>query len=443
MECFAWGQTGRRTARRRVKPGRLSLTDILHEAPRVLQLVSADDKKALSAVCKSIRRLVHAFASSITLQQDDTLQHLLDTAVGPHLCKLDLHGIKLSATAVSGLTSTPWPALTSLTLCNCGLNSSIISKLAAGKCWPVLQHLSLRHNKLSTAAVKAMAGNNWPLLRHLDLSSNKLTTIAISQLTQLRWSSFEALDLSKNPHLDSNAIRKLSSGPWPLLKGLDVGGTFGLSFFAQVTASSWPLLENIHINCTYCAPQAVSFAGCWQNVKNLKIITRLPTPLGSFGSFSMPALSGLIEADWTNLQTLNLSFSNLGRSGIMQLSNGRWPLLRKLDISGMCHPSLLTHDEYADFAQGSWPQLMHLSLAHNELNDECAVQLIDGDWPLLATIDLSYNEIGADGGTGLAVANWPHLEHLCLYGNKPECCGCFVARHIQMPHHVAPQFTPC
>lgn len=71
------------------------------------------------------------------------------------------------------------------------------------------------------------------------------------------------------------------------------------------------------------------------------------------------------------------------------------------------------------------------------------VQLIRGDWPLLATIDLSYNYIGADGGAQLAVADWPHLEHLCLHANKPEYCGCIVARHTQMTTHVDPEFALC
>ena len=51
----------------------LSLTDILHKAPRVLELVSPHDKKALLAVCMTIRQSVHAFARSISLQEDDTL----------------------------------------------------------------------------------------------------------------------------------------------------------------------------------------------------------------------------------------------------------------------------------------------------------------------------------------------------------------------------------
>ena len=239
MECFAWGQTGQCTTGRHVKQGRLSLTDALHEAPRMLQLVSPNDKKALLAVCRSMRHLIHSCASSIMLQEDDSLQHLLNTAVGPHFHQLAVRGIPLTATAVPGLTSAPWSAFTSLTLCNCGMNRSTISKLAAGH-WPALQHLSLCNNKLDTAAVKAMAGSDWPLLRHLDLSSNRLTATSISQLTQLRWSNVEILNLINNPYLESNAIQKLSSGSWPRLKGLAVSGTFKLGVFVQVAASSWP-----------------------------------------------------------------------------------------------------------------------------------------------------------------------------------------------------------
>ena len=439
MASFAWGQTGQCTTKRHVTQGCTSLADVLHEAPRILQLVSPDDKKALLAVCKAIRQLVHAFASSITLREDDSLQNLLNTAVGPHLHQLALRGIQLTATAVPGLASTPWFALTHLTLCNCGLNGATISKLAAGH-WPALQHLSLCNNQLNTAAVAAMANSNWPLLRHLDLSSNRLTARSISKLTQLRWSNVETLDLINNPYLESNAIRKLSSGAWPRLRALAVSGTFKLGLFVQVAASSWPLLETIQINCNYSAPQAGSFAGCWRNVKNLQITTRFPSILGTL---TTPQSSWLTEAAWTNLRTLDLSYSDLGRSGIMHLAQGPWPLLSKLDLSRLQRAYVLTPTEYANFASlSNWPKLTYLSLAHNGMDDECAVQLHNGDWPLLTTLDLSYNDISAEG-TGLAEADWPYLEHLCLYGNRPECCGCTLARHVQMPIHVAPKFTRC
>ena len=227
-----------------------------------------------------------------------------------------------------------------------------------------------------------MAGSNWPLLQHLDLSSNRLTASVISQLTQLRWSNVETLDLINNPYLGPNAVQELSSGSWPRLKGLAVSGAFKLGLLVQLAASSWPLLETIQINCNYSAPQAGSFAGCWQNIKNLQITFRFPSILGS---------SWLIEAAWPNLHTLDLSYSNLGRSGMMHLAQGRSPLLSKLDISRLQQSYVLTPFEYANFASlASWPKLTCLGLAHNAMYDECVAQLICGDWPLLTTSDLSY-----------------------------------------------------
>ena len=178
MECFAWGQTGRRTQRCSAHQGCLSLTDILHEAPRVLQLVSSDDKKALLAVCKSVQRLVHAFASSVTLQEDDSLERLLDTAVGPHLQQLRMSDIKLMPISVSGLNIAPWSALTSLTLSNCRLsncrlNSSTIRQLAACKCWPELQLLSVRNNKLCSAAQRNTEAGVWVMAFSEGLSCRR------------------------------------------------------------------------------------------------------------------------------------------------------------------------------------------------------------------------------------------------------------------------------
>ncbi|KAL3135729.1 hypothetical protein ABBQ38_006197 [Trebouxia sp. C0009 RCD-2024] len=81
----AWKQTGHCSPRRRINPDswqdypQLSqFVDVLHAAPRLLELISPNDKKTLLALCTSTRRLVHAFASKVSLQEDGTLQHLLD-----------------------------------------------------------------------------------------------------------------------------------------------------------------------------------------------------------------------------------------------------------------------------------------------------------------------------------------------------------------------------
>ena len=123
-----------------------------------------------------------------------------------------------------------------------------------------------------------MAGSNWPPLRHLDLSCNNLTASAISQLTQLRWSSIEVLDLSNIPYLDPNAIQKLSSGAWPLLRALAIGGTFGLGFFAQVTASSWPCLETIQVSARH-KPSALQAVGGHQEPADHHISSFTAGPL--------------------------------------------------------------------------------------------------------------------------------------------------------------------
>ena len=141
----------------------------------------------------------------------------------------------------------------------------------------------------------------------------------------------------------------MEAGSWPLLKCLSISGDFGLKLFVQLAASSWPLLETIQTSCNYCAPQAISLAGCWRNVKNLQIMTCDPS---QFGSFSMPAVSGLTDTEWTNLQALDLCYSDLGPSGFTQLAQGQWPLLGKLNLS-QSQRYVFTPLDYANFAMGS------------------------------------------------------------------------------------------
>ncbi|KAL3158895.1 hypothetical protein ABBQ32_011610 [Trebouxia sp. C0010 RCD-2024] len=229
-ECCSWDRTGHRSPRRAWKhtghrsprrcinqdswqdyPQLSQFVNVLHAAPRLLELISPNDKKTLMALCTSTRRLVHAYASKVSLQEDGALQHLLDTAAWPRLQVLEVQDFRLPVTAVPGLTRAPWAALlTSLTLSNCRLNSSTISQLAAGN-WPMLQHLSFRNNRLGKTGIKAMAGGNWPRLEHLDLSSNRLNAGAITQLTQYAW-TWRLLDLEVHDNPDMS----LQSRSWHL-----------------------------------------------------------------------------------------------------------------------------------------------------------------------------------------------------------------------------------
>ena len=134
----------------------------------------------------------------------------------------------------------------------------------------------------------------------------------------------------------------------------------------------------------------------------------------------MPALSELIQLPWHNLQSLDLSRSNLGGDGLRQLAGGQWPLLSKLDVSCEISAQHFTSATsiYARLAQGSWPRLRYLSLAGHGMNDDCAAELVNADWPKLQTLDLSYNRITCDGRARLTLGNWPGLQNLWTF-SKP------------------------
>ncbi|KAL3135730.1 hypothetical protein ABBQ38_006198 [Trebouxia sp. C0009 RCD-2024] len=271
-----------------------------------------------------------------------------------------------------------------------------------------------------------MAGGNWPRLEHLDLSSNRLNAGAITQLTQYAW-TWRLLDLEvhDNPDMDVIAVQKLASGRLLFLRGLGISGGFMLNWFIEEVASAWTRLQSVYLDCDYCPAHDISFAGVWPKLKNLQIKTREPSRRGILAK---PVRLELSEAEWPNLQSLDLSYSHLDSAGFSQLALGEWPLLSRLDVSHLpFSEDKFKPEHYAVFALGSWPRLTDLCLSHNGMDDECAAKLISADWPKLRILDLSYNDIGATGSASVAQGKWPDMEHLCLHGNNLECmCPCCI-----------------
>ena len=111
------------------------------------------------------------------------MQHLLGTAVGPHLLQLRLHGIKLTGTVALGMHRTPWSVLTKLTLCNC---------------WPKLTYLSLADNGMNGDCAIQLISGDWPLLATVDLSYNGIGADGSARLAAADWPHLEHLCLCRN-----------------------------------------------------------------------------------------------------------------------------------------------------------------------------------------------------------------------------------------------------
>ena len=139
-------------------------------------------------------------------------------------------------------------------------------------------------------------------------------------------------------------------------------------------------------------------------------------------------MSRLIQADCTNLQSLDLSCSDLAGQGMMQLAVGQCPLLNKLDTGHMQKLYTLTRLIDASFARGSWPQLTYLSLANNQMGNACTAELVNANWPKLQTLDLHNDETSDCGCDCLDLGNWPDLQSLCIEEPERERPRCTYKR---------------
>ena len=126
-------------------------------------------------------------------------------------------------------------------------------------------------------------------------------------------------------------------------------------------------------------------------------------------------LSRLYQPQWTQMQHLVLSNSQLGASGIAQLTALSWPKLRTLRLTG----NNLGTAEIAQLAQGAWPELRELDLSRDLLDAAATAQLVLGAWPLLKRLHLDCNpDLDAAAINQLADAFWPCLTYLSLFAIK-------------------------
>ena len=152
------------------------LTDVLHTAPRLLQLLDSRSLAAFASCNKHLRSLVHHHVTKISIVEHSG------------------YGLQYQITVLERFTNGGWPQLQSLNLkFRARLEPAAIRQLAKGN-WPKLVSLDLSRNSLNAGAIAALIAGNWPALKSLNLSHNKLDATALQWLAEPQW-PLESLDL--------------------------------------------------------------------------------------------------------------------------------------------------------------------------------------------------------------------------------------------------------
>lgn len=329
--------------------------EVLHEAPRLLELLPPATLKTLSATCRSLRTSFCARVSVITLSEPaDTPKLCCKT--WPRLTMVTCtHGLNLYYLKLRDMLSAEWECMVEVELAvwSCGgqstprtTHSSAVLVRARQQLHTLLNHVSRQHH----AALSAFADMNRP--------SGSLTL--------------------QGPLVGCSVVQSLTLDCWPLLKFLKVvnSANLGLGSMPHLRKLLPSLTLSVILNCGLDASDVLQLATGWPQTQELILYNN---------QLDASSISAIAHAKWPSLSRLDLCSNTLGCAGMQHLVSCSWPSLRVLGLTCTCldAPSLQC------LAQGQWPALQRLNLSGNSIDATGISFLVQGSWPLLEVLSLS------------------------------------------------------
>lgn len=404
--------------------------DIIHQAPRLLELLAADSLKALAATSRNLREVVHCQVTVISLKHEEDIAWLIKGS-WPHLSMVILHDQEYAYSRFSALLSHKWRlrARVNLSLRSFGAVDVVLlieplqhpqlrasdsyqlfvkplKRLLHGE-WSRLKRLDVSDIKpgaLGAAVLAELNQGDWPLLSSLELNDNQLDAKSISELIKGNWTALESLDLSSNK-LDTEAMEQLVKGNWPALKylWLSINPLLDGTAISQLSRAKWPQLHDLSLSYTRVT------------VEMMEQLVKLPLPklrtLSLSGSgLDEAVVAVLSKGQWPALRSLRLTENDISATAMAHLAGAHFPMLRLLDLSS----SRLDTVAVQWLVQGHFPMLEDLDLSYNKLDDGAIRCLVSGQWLSLTNLSLNQNQFGVQGVQELTKGEWPMLRFLCL-----------------------------
>jgi len=341
-------------------PNCVSLSDLLHEVPRLWDFTPSRYWNVLLGVNKQVRRQVQGMVRCIKITevlQPEQLHHLTKGGWSQLRC-LDLSKSYMKAASAAQLSNGAWPLLQSLTL-------------ARGRTF----------NDLSSCSehVFRQFKGKWPLLESLTVSMHRLDIAQVTALTEIDWPLLQTLCIE--PFYD--AVPALIKGNWPELKDLSMG--YGL--------------DKRGLGCLSNLP--------WSTLQRLQLKLCRVSPCG---------IHSLIQAHLPRLQELSFVYiiwntegEDSGEDCFAMLAQGKWPLLSKLELKSMS----ASHEGIRHLATGQWPKLQTVILKRFNITDADMPLLVQANWPNVQNLTLvghfEHMEV-----LNMCMRKWPALQMLRL-----------------------------
>ena len=333
----------------------LSLFDVLHEVPLLLELMPAKSLAALVAVNRAHRQQIHNHVTQIAIPDHEHIQTLFRGG-WPRLLFWQISD-KLQTypdgTHSRSYTGVGLHEMRRLTLCEGSMTAAGVVAQLHCVSWSTLQMCRIQSGGLSCAGINAFCTYTWPSLLQLDLSGHQLDAAAIAHLAAGCWPCLTTLNL-RHTGLDHAALQQLGLGYWPAVTHLNVSGNSLSNGSVSLMAPS----PEPPCKVTGWAAQLTSVTGWAAQLTSLDLSHGFLT---SERSLTASVTEQLSKSCWPCLEHLSVRGIVSDLNAMSHLVCGRWPELSALDIGGpaLGAPALQM------LAQAPWRHLRYLRLTAN------------------------------------------------------------------------------
>lgn len=348
------------------------LATVVHEAPRLMEMLSGKDRSALSACNQQLRHLVHMRTKAICV-----------------------HNSKDVARVING----DWPQL-ALILLRTQHMISFRGLCTAEAKLQLLAGLNLSQGKQHCAALVVAAKPEQQLEPTAAVVSSQFV-IASAFLCKAGIRKVEKMTLWQAvPSKDYAA--QLTCIDWPTLTELNASGAWlTAASVAALTDVLWPALVKLDLHGSNLRADA-NMSPAWWNWSQVQELVLSNTDI------STATMSKLADVLWPCLCKLDLSRNKLMAGEVQVLASARMPVLETLQLEN----NRLDATAAAHLAQADWPRLSQLWLYGNHLNDVGIEYLSKGCWPELCFMLLNNNV--CTNVTSFSSVRWPKLMMLML-----------------------------
>ena len=365
------------------------LSDLIHQVPRLLELMTSECLAALIATSTTHRSQVHNYVTSITIS-DSTHASDLISCSWPRLVKwtladLDSHSIQtirvtcdMTVPAASLLAKASMLSKWQLQLDASQLSAAVAAEIAKGD-WPFLVGLYFWHAKLTRAAVEELVAANWPALTLLSSVAMSMHMDVLSLLSQARWPQLALLNLFNTMLASTQEGEELEAQLSPIMSDV-------LS----------RMVSNADPDRTSSSSSAISATFDWSSIIMMSL---------AYQQIDTQMVTKLLHTGVNQIQELGLACILLDAAAILELTQAECPNLRWLGLyhTGLGSAAMLY------LAQGKWPLLDKLVLEGNILEDGAADELFKGKWPLLKKLKLTVRSL-----RGKTITKWLGLSSVSL-----------------------------